>query len=242
MGLVVRQVLASSRSTATSLARTFASAVLSGSLLVAGSQYFASGQSAEATVSDSVNGTWGTAATTGVFLELADGFLQINAFPNSAAGTPQVTMNPPGTSSDNDLTLFEVTGAATSSPRDVSVTASGSGVNPSVSSGVLAQANEILFGSFTQDSSTTSFTIGGGFTQQDENEDNSTGQCYNIGSLIVSSTSSVNKTDTMGASANWIAVMCSYKEAAAGAATLVKRIPTYRPAPFRPGAASRGVK
>lgn len=243
MALAVAQILASSRSSATSLTRTYAGAVGSGSLLVAHGAVYNAGGSGEPTVSDTVNGSWTGYSTTGYFTSGdADSEIYLWSFPNSGAGTPGVTMNPPGTSSDNDLTLFEVTGAATSTPRDVSVTNTGTfgaattsapATNTSVTSGTLAQTAEIVIFSFSHTAASTALgtDTGDGFTQADENESNATGQAFNVGYKITSATTSLVcngslaqiGTGEAGSTNTWFSGVASFKEAAAGGATVKPR-------------------
>ena len=228
MALAVPQILASSRNSATSLTRTFGSAVGAGSLLVAHGAVFNSGGSGEPTVSDTVNGTWTGYSTTGYFTSGdADSEIYLWSFPNSAAGTPAVTMNPPGTSSDNDLTLFEITGAATSSPRDVSVTNTGvftTSATTSVVTGTLAQAAEIIISSFSHTGGDVTLTedTGDSFTLADENQLNSTGQTFNVQYKIVAATTSLTVNGTIGSNAGenktWFTGVASFKEAAGGKA------------------------
>ena len=227
MALAVAQILASSRSSGTSLTRTYAGAVSAGSLLVAHSAVFNGSSSVEPTVSDTVNGTWTGTTTTGYAIAGDAGSqLWLWSFANSAAGTPQVTMDPPGTNSDNDLTLFEITGAATTSPRDVSVTNTGISSAASVATGTLAQAAEILISSFSHVNPTQTLTpdTADGFTQADENESNSTGQCFNVQYKIVASTASVTVDGTIGASVGWFTGVVSFKEAAAGGGGLASAL------------------
>jgi len=239
MALAVRQILVSAGSSATSLTRTFASAVLAGSLLVAHGAVFNGTGSGEPTISDTVNSTWTTSATTGYAVSGdADSELWLWSFPNSAAGTPAVTINPPGGNSDNDLTLFEVTGAATTTPRDITVTSSSTftqnlGYTSSVTTGTLAQAAEfVIFShSHTAEDAALATDTGDGFTQADENESNSGGQCFNVGYKITAATTSLVCNGTRATSANsgtktWFTGVASFKEAAAAAGVLGKRYGT----------------
>lgn len=236
MGIAIRQIVTTARSTATSLGRTYGSSVLAGSLLIAHGSWFASGSTGTATFSDNINGTWGTAASTGYSLEGTgggvDGWIELAAFPNSSAGSITVTINPPGASSDNDLTLFEVTGAFTSSPRDISVTNAGTftgstasnenAFTSSVVTGTLSQANELVIFSFSHSATTAALAtdIGDGFTQGDENESNASGQAFNLGYKITSVTTSIDCNGTKaqlgaggsGTTYNWWSAVASYKE------------------------------
>jgi hypothetical protein len=205
---------------------------------------FNSGGNGEPTVSDTVNSTWTGQATTGYFASGdADSELWLWSFPNSAAGTPAVTMNPPGTSSANDLTLWEVTTAVTASPRDVHVTNTGTfgfsslnfpATTATVNSGTLSQANEILFFSLSHTAADTALATdtGDGFTQSDENESNSAGQCFNVAYKITAATTAIACDGTLaqlapgtaGSANTWFAGVAGFKEAAAAAAL---------PVPFR---------
>lgn len=221
MALAVRQILASSRNSATSITRTYASAVLSGSLLVASGSIFNANGTTDPALSDSVNGAWAAATTSGFFFadpSHAETQIGMWSFPNSAAGTPQVTMDPPGGGSDNDLTLFEITGAATTTPRDVSVTASGVSNSAAVTTGTLAQADEIVIAVTSQVNPTTTLTndTADSFTQADENENNSTGQCFHTQYRIVTATTSLTVNTAIGASVGWFTAVASFKQAAAG--------------------------
>lgn len=220
---MVRQVLASSRNSATSIARTYSSAVLPGSLLVAFGAVFNNGGSGEPTVSDNVNGAWGAVASTGFAVSGdPDSEIYLWSFPNSAAGTPTVTMNPPGASSANDLVLFEITGAATSDPRDVSVTNSGSGAGtmPNVATGVLAQAAEIIISGFSHTGPDMTLTedAADSFTLADEDESNSGGQTFLVQYKIVAAVTSVTVNGTLGSAPpphTWFTGVASFKESGA---------------------------
>lgn len=244
MALAVRQILVSSRTSATSITRTYASAVLSGSLLIAHGAVFNSGGSGEPTISDSVNGSWTGYSTTGYFISGdADSEIYLWSKPNSAAGTPGVTMNPPGNGSDNDLTLLEITGAETTSPRDKSVTATGtfgfnSGNFPAtttaVTTGTLAQAAELVVSSFSHTAANTALTedTADSFTKADENESNSGGQTYNVQykitaattSLVVNGTLAQQSTGAAGTANTWFAGVASFKESGAAPAAPPPRL------------------
>lgn len=224
MALAVRQVIVSSRVSATSIARAY-SAVLSGSLLVAVGAVFNGNGDGEPTITDSVNGAWGAAATTGFAIAGdSNSELWCWSFPNSASGTPTVTMDPPGTPSDNDLVLLEITGAATSSPRDIVVTNSAAygptnqAVTMSVVTGTLAQANEILIsaGSHTGVDRPLEADTADSFTLADEDESNTTGQTFLVQYKIVAATSSVTVNTEIQAGANssgtWFTGVASFQE------------------------------
>jgi hypothetical protein len=205
------------------------------------SAIFNGGGSGEPTISDPVNGTWSSYSTTGYFINGdADSEIYLHSFPNCGAGSTQVTCNPPGTSADIDLALTEVSGAVTSSQRDVSVTNTGAftdqnGYTSSVVTGTLSQADEIIFfsHSHTGDTYAMATDTGDGFTQAAENESNSTGQAYNLGYKIVSSTASVtcNGTKVAGTGAaprTWFTGVASFKAASAAATSRPARRRPYR--------------
>ena len=224
MALAVPQIRASARTTATQIQRAYLSAVGAGSLLVAHGAVFNSGgtpEGASSFLSDSVNGTWVVAVTSGYATSGdADSEVYLWSFPNSAAGTPTVTMNPTGTSSDNDLTLFEITGAATTTPLDTTVTATGTSATSAVTTGTLAQAAEIVISSVSHTGGWSGFNAdwtvdtGDGFTQADINANNSSGQAFQVQYKItaVTTTLTVNATGG-GSSGSWFTGVASYKQA-----------------------------
>lgn len=237
--MAVRQIKVSVRvGGAVSANNTFTSSVLAGSLLLAHTSMWNGGGTGESVISDGTNGTWGSAATTGYFISGdANSELQLNAFPNSGAASITVTSNPPGSAADIDLTLMEITGAVTSSPRDVSVTNTGTfpTFDPftyTITSGTLAQANELVIVGHSHIGTPRALTTdtGDSFTQADENEDNSTGQCFHLQYKLVSATTSLTANATSadpassgGVSQTWFAGLASYKEAAAAAVPFPRR-------------------
>lgn len=227
MALAARQIKVSTRAGgANSATNAFASTILAGSLLVSGCAIFNASGVPEATISDNVNGTWST--NTG-FLVTAESVaqVQVNAFPNSAAGTVTVTCNPTGSSADIDLMLFEITGAVTSSPRDVNVTASGTtnsaGGNATVTTGTLAQADEILIAGMSHGDAGATLTqdTADGFTLANENENNSTGQTFLFQYKIVTVTTSLAVDTAYGSAVSggspWFTGVTSYKAATTAA-------------------------
>lgn len=232
MALSVIQTKVSTRqSGAGSYGNAFTSGVTGGSLLIAHTAMFNSSGTGESVVSDATNGSWGTAADTGYFIGGdADSEIQLNAFPNSGAASITVTTNPPGASADIDLSLLEIGGAATSTPRDVAVTAGPTnwagtgGATTAVATGTLAQAAEIVISSFshTRDNRTLTEDTGDSFTNADENESNSSGQTFLVQYKIVAATTSVTVNGAIGAgidgSGDWFTGVASYKEAAAAPA------------------------
>lgn len=94
----------------------------------------------------------------------------------------------------------QASGVATSSPLDTNVNNTTSTSTPSVSTGTLAQANEIIFDWFTQGLTSTSYTESSNFT----NLFNLAPSRFNlaVGYKIVSSTSSVTASPSWGSTPN----------------------------------------
>lgn len=91
---------------------TFGSAVAAGSTLVVIATIDSGGGASISTVSDTVNGSYGTAKITVV--DSTDGeTMAVFIFPNTAAGTPTVTMTPSVNCDFRSLVAIEVGGAAT---------------------------------------------------------------------------------------------------------------------------------
>lgn len=136
---------------------------------------------------------------------------------NHPGGTIKVTVNPAGASADIDFTVSEISGAATSGALDKTATNAGTGTTPNVSTGVLAQANEIIFAIMTHEGSSQALTPDGTYTQVGENENNASGQCYNHQYKIVADTASDQADWTTAASVPWHTACATFKEAAGGA-------------------------
>jgi hypothetical protein len=185
--------------------------VTSGALLILTASCFSA--SWDGTISVSGGGTWALAAQAG---STADGKIFIYYCASATGGNTTVTVDPNGTTCDIDLTLSEWSGAA-ASPLDVAPTATtGTSTAPAISSGTLAQADELIVAITTQISADTTLTIDGTYTEIGENESNTGGQCYNAQYKIVSSTSSDTADWTLGASRTWYACLASFKASGGG--------------------------
>lgn len=119
--------------------------------------------------------------------------------------------------------LIEVTGAASSSPRDVNVGSSGAYADDiSLTSGTLAQANEVLIAAIsTTNGGTRDYqeTSAYGFTVLSQETDGNNYWTSGVLAKVVSATTSVAATfdDEAGSTvADWQGRLVSYKEAAAG--------------------------
>ena len=197
-----------------SLTQTTGQAVDAGDLLVVCTS-ISNATGGAITVTDDATQTY-TLAISSSATDAAGGRVRVHYFPNSVAATVKVTVNPPGASADIDFTLSEVSGAATASPLDAQVRSAGTSNAPNVVSGTLAQANEIIFAVMTHDGATAALTPDATYTQIGENENNSTGQCYNAQYKIVAATTSDTADWSKATSVNWETVLASFKEAAAG--------------------------
>lgn len=206
----------------------YSGAVAAGSTLVAGGFDFNStGPVTAPAVSDTVNGAWTVkkyafqSGTNGIECWLA-------TFENTAAGTPTVTWNPAAASADmGGWFIAEITSATTPTSVDVVPAVNQTtGLTPSITSGTLAQANEILIAVMTGDTNTGTVTIAGdaagGWTDLVNQPDNSSSQMGAAQYKIVASTSSDTAdwtiTDSGGTGKDKISILISIKAAAGGAA------------------------
>jgi len=197
-----------------SLQQTTGQAVDAGDLVVVCvSTWFANGTPGTWVVTDDASQTYTEAIDTSN--QAQQGQVAIFYKENHPGGTIKVTVNPDGSSADIDFTVSEVSGAATSGALDK--TAANSSAGTSVATGVLSQANEIIFGIYTHQGATSTLSpdTAGGYTEIGENENNAGGQCYNAQYKIVASTAS-DTADWTGPSGE--CCVATFKEAAAGAA------------------------
>ncbi len=129
----------------------------------------------------------------------------------------EVTLTPGGSAFANNVAAMEITGAATTSPMDVNPTGtSGTSTGPTITTGTLAQADEILCGIFsTTSSGSPALGVPSGWTLIAE-EENSVHLPYNAAYLIVSSTSTLSPTWSIASSQAWRCALASFKAAAGG--------------------------
>lgn len=139
------------------------------------------------------------------------------ATPLTVGGGDSFTVTWTGSADAPNMSAFQITGLVTSSPLDVTGTvASGSGTTTTITSGVLAQANEIVLSVLTTAGTAGGYTHDAAFTPLSANQQTG-GDLLAIDSLIVSSTSSVNSAPSWGTSRTFAGLAFSLKGAAAPA-------------------------
>jgi hypothetical protein len=187
-----------------------------GNLLVLGSAiFYSAGTGGVRTVSG--GGTWSSA---GEFNGDATSWVCLDYTASATGGASTVTCNPNGATADIDLSCAEFSGHAASPLDKSNVTNSAvASSTPNVASGVLAQANEVIVAMCSHTGGNTSIAPDATYTQIGENENNSTGQTYNMQFKIVASTSSDTADWTLGAARDWFALLASFQESAGGGAT-----------------------
>lgn len=207
-----------------STTQTYPGALTSGSTLVAGGFDYSGGAPASPVISDSVNGAWTVqkyAAMT------ADGNVEVwlATKENSAAGTPTVTWDPNGTADMGGWFICEVTGAATASVDVKPAASQQNTLTPSIASGTLAQADEVLFAVMTGASFNTSISLAGDgtYTALVNQPDNTTSQMGHAQYKIVATTTSDQAdwtvTDAGGGAFGKVSILISLKQAASGGCT-----------------------
>lgn len=184
MPLAVAETLQNTRISADSDGESIT--IASGALVVVLTSVWNSSGST-ATVSDGTAGTYTQAVTLN---SGANETIFIHYFENHPGGTVTVTVNPVGSGADIDFVIVEVSGAATSGALDNTNTATGTTSTPAIASGALDQADEIIFAILTHTSPTQAITPDATYTQAGENENNSSGQCFNAQYKIVASSAS----------------------------------------------------
>lgn len=104
-----------------------------------------------------------------------------------------------------------VTGVKLSGSADIEVSAKNTSASPSVATGTLAQAAEVIFAACTvEGGSSTSLTEDAGFTNLSQTAVSDT---INLAAKVVSATTSVTYAPTLGASRHWGAAVKSFKGA-----------------------------
>lgn len=201
---------------ADSVAPAFDSNVTAGNLLVA---LFSSFQGV-GTPSVTGGGTW-------AFADAHDdgGNNQVEgwAAPNATGGATTVTINLPGAGAAITGSILEISGAPTSSP----VAQTNSAASPSttsVSSGAITttQAVTLLLAAMTHDGVSLSITpdTGAGWTEDYDQENNDTLQCFNGVHIPKSATGTYSHTWTIGSAVNGLGIIFAIKEDSGGGATL----------------------
>ena len=189
---------------------------------------------AAATVSDNVNAGNYTQAYT--LENPSNGWCQQYYHTNVGSGNTQVTVDPTGSSADIDFTITEISGAALSSVLDTATTTNSgtydnaAGGTATITTATLAQANNVAVASMTNNGNSNALTPDATFTQVGENENNSSGQCYNAERKLLSSTAAVTATWAIGIAgtgmSTWTCGIGIYKEAAAGTVVTPRRMLT----------------
>jgi len=133
---------------------------------------------------------------------------------SSVSTVTAVVIHAPGEDQMNvRMTIFEISGAATSTPLDKTVTAEGTGTAvASGSTGTLTQADEIGIGGAMAGSAAT-YTAGTGWTEIQDASNATTGH------KIVAATTAINFDPTASASVNWVAGIGTFKAAAASSSS-----------------------
>lgn len=201
---------------------TLGAAASSGDLLVCGihsGHSVANGDAAPTiSISDSVNGAWasGNAVST-TYVEPGAGNVTeaLWCFPNSAAGTPLITVTTTFTGGHSalctGLMCAAYSGIATSSPIDTSATSTGTG-SPATStaSGTETAANELVVGIYGDFGYGTSLTKDAAFTARGQHDSDS-----NFFEGLLEDKNSSGTTDTAtvttGGSTTWAMVEVVYK-------------------------------
>lgn len=113
---------------------------------------------------------------------------------------------------------YQASGVATASSLDKTATSATNSTTPSVSSGTLTQADEILFGASYNNNSSRTYTEASGFTNL-LTPLGAIGKSLGIGYKIVSSTASVSYAPTWDVSAgiSMATILASFKAAATAA-------------------------
>lgn len=209
MSLSVIQSKSATVSSGTTDAITFTSSVTAGSLIVA-NVATANTTDSVSNVKDNVNNTNFTLAVSKTGTSPGNTYQYY--FPNSASGTMTVTVTyTAGLTGGDAFWIYEVGGAATSSPVDV--TGSSNGTNTNVTSGNITtnNANDILIGVCNLGGSVSSSE--GGWTNITNNGD---GSEY----IIESSTVTAAATWVQSPSSAYVAIIGSYKAASGSTVNL----------------------
>lgn len=199
----------------------YGSNVTAGSVLVAGGFDFnSSATPASPTITSSNNGTW----TVRKYAQLTadanvEGFLATKD--NATAGADTVTWDPNGSADMGGLFICEVTGATNPSLDVVPATSQQANTDtPSIASGTLAQANEVIFAVMTGATrgGTVTITGDGTYTELVNNGDNGTSQMGQAQYKIVATTTSDQADwtisgDTGGGQFTKVSILISLKEA-----------------------------
>lgn len=247
MGIGITKINSAIGLAGASTTLAFSGAVAAGSTLVAGGFDYSGGSPASPAISDTVNGAWSVKKYA---VLTADALVEVwlATFENTATGTPTVTWDPGGSADMGGWFIAEITSASTPTSVDVIPAASQQATStPSIASGTLAQANEILIALMSGQTKGGTVTIAGDGTytelvNQGDNTGSQMGQAqYKIVATTTSDQADWTLTDSGGGADNKISILISIKEAAAGGAppaVLDRPRGSSRPFPFLPGSPS----
>ena len=210
MAAAVVQTIKPRTTGATSTSATFSATPTAGNAIVG----FTAGFGADITVTDNKSNTYTLQRASTV---ATDYHLCASTAVNiSSSATFTCTIHNTANDSMNGV-ISEISGV-TSSPVDVvPARATGTSTSPAISSGTLAQASEIVMAaaSWGGGSSTTITEPSSPWVLTGEEENDASYTELNAVHQVVSSTSSVTATWTLGASRTWHAVLVSLKASGA---------------------------
>lgn len=126
-----------------------------------------------------------------------------------------VTVTYSASASGRIMSLFSVTGLASSSWFDQGTSANGSSASPNSGNVTTTQADELLIGMVRNNAGGGAITWGGGFTGLNTTQDGGASQWQASGYRIVSATDTYAASGTI-ISAGWNAAIATYKGAAGG--------------------------
>ena len=207
--------------------------VTGGSLLVTCASLFNSGSGI--TISDDVNGTHTQAFSK---TRIGDSNQEIHCyyFANAGSGSTTVTVNPGGASSLINAFVAEFSGVVTTSPLDTTATdeaaiSASSTYTASITTGTLAQAENVVVGIYRHSCTTHTTAPGSTYTELAESETSSFSP-YNGEYKLVSSTSAVTvdwaEATNSGGACAWIAGAAVFKAAAGTTAAPLVNSPIIR--------------
>lgn len=125
--------------------------------------------------------------------------------------------------------IIEVASSLTAASLDRTTSAAGTSTTPSTgNTAVTSQADEILIGGMTQNSGVVTLSAGTNYTQFYEEEDWNSFQPLHAEYRIVSSAAAYAATWTTGSSADWAAVIATFKAAGGGGGAATSRPPFRR--------------
>lgn len=215
MAAAVVQTVEPRTNSATSVGATFGATPTAGNTIVG----FSSAYGSVAALSDNKSNSYTAHRSSSVGSTDVYHLRSSSAVNIASSATFTVTIS--NTDGDSKCAFVSEISGVTSSPVDVNpAAATGTSAAPAISSGVLAQADEIVLAaaSYLSIPESTITQPGAPWSLVGEEEDSSSYTDLNVVSQVVAATSSVTSTWTLGASRNWHAVLLSFKASGGGAA------------------------